>query len=86
MIKARRIVQLKYPHIYIYIYIYYEAHCLNLLAKDMIHFETFKDVQSLANEIVKEINSSHFIKTKFIEIQKERKQKVVSLKLPGKTK
>jgi len=51
----------------------------------MIHFETFKDVQSLANEIVKEINSSHF-KTKFIEIQKERKQKVVSLKLPGKTK
>jgi len=52
----------------------------------MIHFETFKDVQSLANEIVKEINSSHFIKTKFIEIQKERKQKVVSLKLPGKTK
>jgi hypothetical protein len=83
MVKARRIVQRKYPHIYIYSC---EAHCFNLVAKDIMQYETFKDVQSSANEIVKEVNSSHLIKAKFTEIQKERKQKVVSLKLPGKTR
>lgn len=44
------------------------------------------NVESSANEIVKEINSSHLTKAKFTEIQRKRKQKVISLKLPGKTR
>lgn len=83
MVKARRLVQSKYAHIFVYSC---EAHCLNLVARDIILYETFKDVQSSANNIVKEVNASHLIRAKFTHIQTDRKQKVISLKLPGKTR
>ena len=89
MIKARRLINEKYPHISVYSC---AAHNLNSLIGDVMKVDTFKSVSDSAKNIVKEVNSSHLLKATFNEIQedivktdKTKKSKKISLKLPGNT-
>ena len=66
MIKVRRLINEKYPHISIYSC---AAHNLNSLIGDIIKVGTFKSVSDAAKDIVKEVNSSHLLKAIFNEIQ-----------------
>ena len=90
MIKARGIINEKFPHISVYSF---AAHNLNSLISDILKLNTFKLVTNNSIGIVKEISSSHALRATFLEIQdnivKENKTamtKKVSLKLPGKTR
>lgn len=90
MLKARRLINEKYPHISVYSC---AAHNLHNLVEDIMKLPSFNEVSNSAKEIVKEINSSHLLKSTFTEIQddmiksdKTKKAKKVSLKLPGNTR
>ena len=57
MIKARRLINEKYPHISVYSC---AAHNLNSLISDIMKVDTFKSVSDSAKNIVKKVNSSLF--------------------------
>ena len=83
MVKDKRIIQEKYRHIAIYGCC---AHCLNLLISDIMGLKTFDDIKIDANAVVKGINCSQMLKASLLNIQKQMKMNIISLKLPGKTR
>ena len=90
MIKSRRLIDDKYPHISVYSCVAYN---LNSLVGDIMKVSTIKSISDIVKGIVKEVNSSHLSKATFNEIQddivrtdKTKKAKKVSLKFPGNTR
>lgn len=90
MLKARRLINEKYPHISVYSCV---AHNLHNLIENIMKISIFNEVCNSEKIIVKEINDSHLLKSTFTEIQediiksdKSKMTKKVFLKLPGNTR
>jgi hypothetical protein len=83
MIKARDLLNNKYPNIAVYSC---AAHTLNLLTVDVLKLKSISNLENDCKSIVKDINNSHILRAKFDRIQKDKKGSSITLKLPVKTR
>lgn len=62
------------------------AHTLNLLVGDIMQLKSLQNIEVSCKEIVKEVTASHLNLAQFNKIQNQNGGKVITLKLPVKTR
>lgn len=83
MEKAKVLIENRYNFIQTYSCV---SHTLNLLVSDLMNLHSLKHVEACCKEIVKEVTGSHISLAQFNKIQLQNYNKVLSLKLPVKTR